>query len=207
MTKFRRDPAGKERYTDRSDHDQCCQKQHLNSGPQHILHLNLVQIFAHFLILIFQIPDGSLGYDRFRHTIQFFCHLFHYLPSRLFRYGKPMVYAKKAKSDNIEGGLYQSEIFSYTYKKKVTLLVSKEWLHPGDRVLVIDDFLARGEALRGLCEIVQAAGAELVGIGCAVEKGFQGGGDKLRAAGVNLHSLAIIESAEPGNIVFREEEA
>ena len=110
-------------------------------------------------------------------------------------------------SDNIEGGLYQSEIFSYTYKKKVTLLVSKEWLHPGDRVLVIDDFLARGEALRGLCEIVQAAGAELVGIGCAVEKGFQGGGDKLRAAGVNLHSLAIIESAEPGNIVFREEEA
>ena len=123
------------------------------------------------------------------------------------RYGVPMVFAKKAKSDNIEGGLYQSEIFSYTYKKKVTLLVSKEWLHPGDRVLVIDDFLARGEALRGLCEIVQAAGAELVGIGCAVEKGFQGGGDKLRAAGVNLHSLAIIESAEPGNIVFREEEA
>lgn len=112
---------------------------------------------------------------------------------------------EKAKSDNIEGGLYQSEIFSYTYKKKVTLLVSKEWIHPGDRVLVIDDFLARGEALRGLCEIVQAAGAELVGIGCAVEKGFQGGGDKLRAAGVNLHSLAIIESAEPGNIVFREE--
>ena len=123
------------------------------------------------------------------------------------RFGKPMIFAKKAKSDNIEGGLYQSEIFSYTYKKKVTLLVSKEWLHPGDRVLVIDDFLARGEALRGLCEIVQAAGAELVGIGCAVEKGFQGGGDKLRAAGVNLHSLAIIESAEPGNIVFREEEA
>lgn len=121
------------------------------------------------------------------------------------KYGVPMVFAKKAKSDNIEGGLYQSEIFSYTYKKKVTLLVSKEWIHPGDRVLVIDDFLARGEALRGLCEIVQAAGAELVGIGCAVEKGFQGGGDKLRAAGVNLHSLAIIESAEPGHIVFREE--
>ena len=120
---------------------------------------------------------------------------------------KPMIFAKKAKSDNIESGLYRSEVFSYTYKKKVTLLVSKEWLHPGDRVLVIDDFLARGEALRGLCEIVQAAGAELVGIGCAVEKGFQGGGDKLRAAGVNLHSLAIIESAEPGNIVFREEEA
>ena len=119
-------------------------------------------------------------------------------------YGKPMIFAKKAKSDNIEGGLYQSDIFSYTYKKKVTLLVSREWLHAGDRVLVVDDFMANGEAVRGLCDIVEKAGAKLVGIGCAVEKGFQGGGDRLRAAGVNLHSLAIIESAEPGNIVFRE---
>ena len=122
------------------------------------------------------------------------------------RYGKPMVYAKKAKSDNIEGGLFTSEIFSYTYKKKVTLLVSKDWIKPGMRVLVIDDFLARGEALRGLCDIVYQAGAELVGIGCAIEKGFQGGGDRLREAGVNLHSLAILDSAEPGNIVFRDEE-
>ena len=122
------------------------------------------------------------------------------------RYGKPMLYAKKAKSDNIEGGLFKSEIFSYTYKKKVTLLVSKDWIKPGMRVLVIDDFLARGEALRGLCDIVYQAGAELVGIGCAIEKGFQGGGDRLREAGVNLHSLAIIDRAEPGNIVFRDEE-
>ena len=121
------------------------------------------------------------------------------------RYGVPMIFAKKAKSDNIEGGLYQSEIFSYTYKKKVTLLVSKEWLHAGDKVLIVDDFMANGEAMRGLCDIVDAAGAELVGIGCAVEKGYQGGGDRLRAAGVNLKSLAIIESAEPGNIVFRED--
>lgn len=121
-------------------------------------------------------------------------------------FGKPMIFAKKAKSDNIEGGLYQSDIFSYTYKKKVTLLVSKEWLHAGDRVLVVDDFMANGEAMRGLCDIVEKAGAKLVGIGCAVEKGFQGGGDRLREAGVNLHSLAIIESAEPGNIVFREEQ-
>lgn len=120
-------------------------------------------------------------------------------------YGKSMIFAKKAKSDNIEGGLYQSEIFSYTYKKKVTLLVSKEWLKPGDRVLVVDDFLANGEAMRGLCDIVEKAGAVLVGIGCAVEKGFQGGGDKLRKAGVNLRSLAVIESAEPGHIVFRED--
>lgn len=123
-----------------------------------------------------------------------------------YRYGKPMVYAKKAKSDNIEGGLYQSDIFSYTYKKKVTLLVSKEWLSAADKVLIIDDFMANGEAMRGLCDIVDAAGATLVGIGCAVEKGFQGGGDRLRAAGVNLKSLAIIESAEPSNIVFRDED-
>ena len=120
--------------------------------------------------------------------------------------GVPMVFAKKAKSDNIEGGLYQSDIFSYTYKKKVTLLVSKDWIGADDKVLIVDDFMANGEAMRGLCDIVKAAGATLVGIGCAVEKGFQGGGDRLRAAGVNLKSLAIIESAEPGNIVFRDEE-
>ena len=122
------------------------------------------------------------------------------------KYGVPMLFAKKAKSDNIEGGLYQSEVFSYTYKKKVTLIVSHEWLHADDHVLIIDDFMANGEAMRGLCDIVNAAGATLVGIGCAVEKGFQGGGDRLRAAGVNLKSLAIIESAEPGNIVFRGED-
>ena len=120
--------------------------------------------------------------------------------------GVPMVFAKKAKSDNIEGGLYQSDIFSYTYKKKVTLLVSKDWISADDKVLIVDDFMANGEAMRGLCDIVDAAGATLVGIGCAVEKGFQGGGDRLRAAGVNLKSLAIIESAEPGNIVFRDED-
>ena len=95
------------------------------------------------------------------------------------KYGVPMLFAKKAKSDNIEGGLYQSDIFSYTYKKKVTLLVSKEWLSADDKVLIIDDFMANGEAMRGLCDIVDMSGATLVGIGCAVEKGFQGGGDRL----------------------------
>ena len=120
-------------------------------------------------------------------------------------YNKPMIFAKKAKSDNIEGGLYQSDIYSYTYKKKVTLLVSKEWLSADDKVLIVDDFMANGEAMRGLCDIVTKAGASLEGIGCAVEKGFQGGGDRLREAGMNLKSLAIIESAQPGNIVFREE--
>lgn len=120
------------------------------------------------------------------------------------RFNKPMIFAKKAKSDNIEGGLYRSDIYSYTYKKKVTLLVAKDWLSADDKVLIIDDFMANGEAMRGLIDIVTAAGATLVGVGCAVEKGFQGGGDRLRAAGINLKSLAIIESATPGNIVFRE---
>lgn len=123
------------------------------------------------------------------------------------KYGVPVLFAKKAKSDNIEGGLYQSDIFSYTYKKKVTLLVAKDWITSDDRVLIIDDFMARGEAMRGLCEIVEASGAELLGIGVAVEKGFQGGGDALRTAGYPLHSLAIIDKAEPGNIVFREDDA
>ena len=101
-----------------------------------------------------------------------------------------MVFAKKAKSDNIEGGLYQSDILSYTYKKKVTLLVSKEWLSASDKVLIIDDFMARGEAMRGLCDIVREAGAELVGIGVAVEKGFQHGGDRLRERGIRVQLYA-----------------
>ena len=121
------------------------------------------------------------------------------------RYGVPMVFAKKAKSDNIEGGLYQSDIFSYTYKKKVTLLVAQDWISPDDRVLIIDDFMANGEAMRGLIDIVGKAGAELVGIGVAVEKGFQHGGDRLREAGYNLRSLAIIDDTEGGKITFREE--
>ena len=121
-----------------------------------------------------------------------------------YRWNKPMIFAKKAKSDNIEGGLYKSEIMSYTYKKKVTLIVSKQWLTPGTRVLIIDDFMARGEAARGLCELVTEAGAELMGVGIAVEKGFQGGGDRLREMGVNYHALAVIEEAEPDHITFRD---
>lgn len=122
------------------------------------------------------------------------------------KYGVPMVFAKKAKSDNIEGGLYQSEIFSYTYKKKVTLIVAQEWLGPKDRVLIIDDFMAKGYAMQGLIDIVKAAGAELVGIGVAVEKGFQQGGDALREKGYPIHSLAVIEEATPDHITFREDD-
>jgi xanthine phosphoribosyltransferase len=120
-------------------------------------------------------------------------------------FGVPMVFAKKAKSDNIEGGLYKSDIYSYTYKKKFTLIVASQWLKSTDKVLIIDDFIANGEALRGLVEIVDEAGAELLGIGIAIEKGFQPGGQRLRDAGIHLESLAIIENADETGIVFRGE--
>lgn len=123
-------------------------------------------------------------------------------------FGVPLIFAKKAKSDNIEGGLYKSDIYSYTYKKHVTLIVASQWIGPNDRILIIDDFLANGEALRGLTEIVEQAGAELVGIGVAVEKGFQPGGKNLRARGINMHSLAIIDAVddENGKFTFRKQE-
>ena len=121
------------------------------------------------------------------------------------KYGVPMLFAKKAKSDNIESGLYQSEVFSYTYKKKVTLLVSQEWLNADDHVLIIDDFLANGCALNGLIELVDEAGATVEGIGIAIEKGFQPGGDGLRERGYRLESLAIVDAMNPdtGEIEFR----
>ncbi len=120
-------------------------------------------------------------------------------------FGVPLVFAKKAKSDNIEGGLYKSDIYSYTYKKQVTLIVASQWLSSTDKVFIVDDFLANGEALRGLVEIVEEAGADLLGIGVAIEKGFQPGGQRLRDAGVHLESLAIIERADENGVVFRGE--
>ncbi len=122
-----------------------------------------------------------------------------------YKWGIPMVFAKKAKSDNIEGGLYHSEVVSYTYKKTVTQILSKEWMTDKNHVLIIDDFMARGEAIRGLINLVQQAGAQLMGIGIAVEKGFQGGGDKLREMGLNYHALAVIENADENGITFRED--
>ena len=122
------------------------------------------------------------------------------------KYGIPMLFAKKAKSDNIEGGLYQSDIFSYTYKKKFTMIVSQEWLSPDDHVLIIDDFMAKGYAMQGLVDLVNAAGATIEGIGVAVEKGFQGGGDKFRASGVPYKALAVIEQADENGIIFREDD-
>jgi len=120
-------------------------------------------------------------------------------------FGVPLVFAKKAKSDNIEGGLYKCDIYSYTYKKQVTLIVASQWLSASDKVFIVDDFLANGEALRGLVEIVDEAGAELLGIGVAIEKGFQAGGKRLRESGIHLESLAIIERADEHGVVFREE--
>lgn len=120
-----------------------------------------------------------------------------------YRYGVPMVFAKKTKSDNIEGGLYKAEVFSFTYKVTRTFIVAQDRISADDVVFVVDDFLANGEAIRGLIEIVRQAGATLAGIGIAVEKGFQGGGDRLRAEGYPLTSLAIIEKADESGIEFR----
>lgn len=121
-------------------------------------------------------------------------------------YGVPLLFAKKAKSDNIENGLFKSEVWSYTYKKKFTLIVSKEWLHESDNVLIIDDFMAKGNAVQGLLDIVEEAGCSLEGVGIAVEKGFQGGGDALRAKGINYKALAVIDSiSDDGNVTFRED--
>ena len=122
-----------------------------------------------------------------------------------YKWGIPMVFAKKAKSDNIEGGLYKSEIFSYTYKKAVTLICSKDWITADDRVIIVDDFMANGQAMRGLLDIVEQSGAELIGIGCAIEKGFQDGGASLRRDGYTLHSLAIIDQADENGFVFRKQ--
>ena len=122
-----------------------------------------------------------------------------------YRWGLPLVFAKKAKSDNIEGGLLQSRIMSYTYKKQVTLIAAKDWLKPEDKILILDDFMARGEAIRGLIDLVKQSGAELVGIGIAVEKGFQHGGDGLRQEGYPIESLAIIDGADENGFQFRKQ--
>lgn len=117
----------------------------------------------------------------------------------------PVVFAKKTQSLNIDGEVYTTKIESFTHKRVYDVIVSKKFLSPEDHVLIIDDFLANGCALEGLIEIVQKAGATLEGIGIAVEKGFQKGGDLIRSKGVRLESLAIVESmdAETGEITFR----
>lgn len=120
-------------------------------------------------------------------------------------FGVPVVFAKKAKSINIDGDMYIAEVESFTHKESNKVIVSKKYLNEDDHVLIIDDFLANGCALQGLIEIVKYAGATIEGIGIAVEKGFQGGGALIREMGYQLESLAIVESmdAETGKITFR----
>ena len=120
-------------------------------------------------------------------------------------FGVPMVFAKKSKSVNIDGDTYVAEVESFTHKNTNRVIVSKKFLSSDDHVLIIDDFLANGCALQGLISIVDSAGAEVVGCGIVIEKGFQEGGHRIRNLGFRLESLAIVESMndETGEIVFR----
>lgn len=122
-------------------------------------------------------------------------------------FGVPVVFAKKSKSINIEGDMYIAEVESFTHKCKNQVIVSKKFLNENDHVLVIDDFLANGCALQGLISIINQAGGTVEGIGIAIEKGFQVGGNIIRNLGYQLESLAIVEDmdAETGKITFREQ--
>lgn len=119
----------------------------------------------------------------------------------------PVVFAKKTKTKNIAGEVYKSQVESFTHGRVYDIIVAKEFLGPGDKVLLIDDFLANGKALEGLAALVRDSGAELVGAGIVIEKGFQQGGDLLRSQGIRLESLAIVESMDEhtGTVVFRGE--
>lgn len=122
-------------------------------------------------------------------------------------FGVPVVFAKKSKSINIEGEMYIAEVESFTHKCKNQVIVSKKFLNEDDHILVIDDFLANGCALQGLISIINQAGGTVEGIGIAIEKGFQVGGNIIRNLGYQLESLAIVEDmdAETGKITFREQ--
>ena len=117
----------------------------------------------------------------------------------------PVVFAKKAQSINIDGDVYSTKIQSFTHQRVYDVIVSKKYLNPEDHILIIDDFLANGCALEGLIDLVQSAGATVEGIGIAIEKGFQQGGKLIRDRGIRLESLAIVDSMEGGELVFREQ--
>ena len=119
----------------------------------------------------------------------------------------PVVFAKKTQTKNIAGEVYSTQVESFTHGRIYDIIVSKEFLGKGDRVLLIDDFLANGKALEGLAQLVQDSGAELVGAGIVIEKGFQRGGDVIRAKGIHLESLAIVDGMndKTGEIIFREQ--
>ena len=118
----------------------------------------------------------------------------------------PVVFAKKAQSINLEGEMYSAKIRSYTHQRVYDVIVAKKYISPEDHILIIDDFLANGCAVEGLIDIIQSAGAAIEGVGIAIEKGFQRGGDMIRSRGIQLESLAIVESMDPetGKITFRE---
>lgn len=119
-----------------------------------------------------------------------------------YAFGCPMVFAKKSKSKNISDDVYAVEVPSFTHGNVNTVVLSKEYLKPGDRVLIVDDFLATGAALAGLAQIVEQAGAVVVGAGIAIEKEFQGGGDLMRKRGMRVESLAKIASMSDSSIEF-----
>ena len=123
-------------------------------------------------------------------------------------FGVPLVFAKKSKSINIDGDMYVAEVESFTHGNKNQVIVSKKFLGPDDHVIIIDDFLANGCAMRGLIYIVEDSGATVEGLGIAIEKGFQAGGATLRELGYHLESLAIVDAMdeETGTITFREQE-
>jgi len=115
----------------------------------------------------------------------------------------PVVFAKKNKIANVSGEFYSASVFSYTHKTTYEVIVPKDFLKPGDKVVIVDDFLANGKALEGLIDIVKQSGAEFIGATCAIEKGFQKGGDQLRSEGLKIESLAIVEEMKPSHITFR----
>lgn len=119
----------------------------------------------------------------------------------------PVVFAKKTQTKNIAGDVFTTKVESFTHGRIYDIIVSKEFLSPDDRVLLIDDFLANGRALEGLAALVQSSGAQLVGAGVVIEKGFQPGGDEIRKKGIHLESLAIVDSMDEntGSITFREQ--
>lgn len=121
-------------------------------------------------------------------------------------FGVPVVFAKKTQTKNIAGDVYKSQVESYTHGRIYDIIVSKEFLGPEDKVLLIDDFLANGKALEGLADLVQMAGATLVGAGIVIEKGFQPGGDIVRSKGIRVESLAIVDGMDDktGEVTFRE---
>jgi xanthine phosphoribosyltransferase len=120
-------------------------------------------------------------------------------------FGVPVVFAKKAKSRNLDGDLYTSVVRSFTYGREYNVTLAKKFLGPQDNVLLIDDFLADGKAMDGLLDICRQAGASVAGCGICIEKGFQPGGARLRAQGLRVESLAIVErmDAATGAVEFR----